>query len=228
MPYKKRIFDLVVSILASVIWIPATLVTAILILLTSGWPIFYISSRRVHQNKSMRVVKFRTMVKNAAQIANRETIPATDTQFLNIPIKSRLYTRLGRLIERICFTELPQIIHVIRGSMSLVGNRPLPENVIEAIKKDVPYAELRFATPCGLTGPVQLVGREQITDAERIRLEVAYCQLCQDDYSMRLDFLILLYTVLLPFKIVQALKPDEVIAIMEKYSSKTNTNYEEV
>ena len=103
---------------------------------------------------------------------------------------------MGRQIERCTFTELPQLFHVLAGRMSLVGNRPLPENVIAALKEAIPWAEDRFATPAGITGPIQLAGRERLSDAQRIVLESSYCHVAASSYSVWLDFLILYYTVL--------------------------------
>ena len=126
--------------------------------------------RRVSTADLMRVVKFRTMVKNADKIANRDTLPVDQVRFLNIPPDSPLYTRAGRLLERCGITELPQFVHVLSGRMSIVGNRPLPDNVMDCLREEYPYADDRFLTRAGLTGPAQLVGRDALTDDERLRL----------------------------------------------------------
>jgi lipopolysaccharide/colanic/teichoic acid biosynthesis glycosyltransferase len=85
---------------------------------------------------------------------------------------------------------------VLLGRMSLVGNRPLPENVIASIREAIPWCEDRFETPAGLTGPIQLAGRERLSDAQRIVLESSYCHVARSSYSMWLDLQILFYTVL--------------------------------
>ena len=162
----------------------------------------------------MRVVKFRTMCRNADKIANRDTVPVTTTRFLNIPPTSPLYTPAGRWIERLMLTELPQVWHVLQGKMSFIGNRPLPENVIAALRAEHPGAEARFATPAGLTGPIQLVGRDHISDAERLQIEGAYCAAVQRGYSPMLDFKILLYTVLVGMLPDLRLNPAQVLRII--------------
>jgi lipopolysaccharide/colanic/teichoic acid biosynthesis glycosyltransferase len=192
----KRLFDIVVTLLASVTWVPALLLSMLAILVLDGRPVFYVSSRRVYRKQSLRIWKFRTMRRDAERIANRETVPVAGTRFLNIERTSPLYTWVGRKIEGCAFTELPQLIHVLAGHMSLVGNRPLPENVIAAIKEAIPWVEDRFETPAGLTGPIQLAGRERLSDAQRIVLESSYCHVARSSYSMWLDFLIIYYTVL--------------------------------
>src|SRR5687767_7862288 len=117
----KRSFDLFVTILASVAWIPALLLTALVVLIREGRPIFYVSPRIVGPGKTRRVVKFRTMVRDAERVYNRSTVPVANdgVRFLNLPPDSPLYTSTGRLIERIAFTELPQLLLVLRGHMSL-------------------------------------------------------------------------------------------------------------
>src|SRR3546814_4067085 len=85
----------------------------------------------------LSVVNFRTVVRNAAQIANRETVSVEEagTRFLNISADSPLYTRIGRLLEKVALTELPQFTHVLRGQMSVIGNRPLPQNVMDCLDR---------------------------------------------------------------------------------------------
>jgi lipopolysaccharide/colanic/teichoic acid biosynthesis glycosyltransferase len=192
----KRFFDLSVTLLAAITWVPAILLCMAAIWILDGRPIFYVSTRRVFRKESIRLVKFRTMRRDAERIANRETVPVQGTRFLNIEKDSPLYTPIGRFIESCTFTELPQLFHVLAGRMSVVGNRPLPENVIAAIREAIPWCEDRFETPAGLTGPIQLAGRERLSDAQRIVLESSYCHVARSSYSMWLDFLILFYTVL--------------------------------
>lgn len=194
---SKRAFDLFVTLTATVAWVPALLLTALAILVLEGRPVFYVSRRVVGRGRVARVIKFRTMIRNADKVFNREVVPVTDgVRFLNTPPESPLYTPIGRLIERIAFTELPQLLLVLKGDMSLVGNRPLPENVVESLREAYPDVDDRFGTPAGMTGPVQLIGRERLTDGQRLDLEKTYCRVAAEANTWRVDFLILLYTVL--------------------------------
>jgi lipopolysaccharide/colanic/teichoic acid biosynthesis glycosyltransferase len=215
---RKRALDLLLSVLGALAWVPVVLVAASVILVSSGRPIFYRSSRRVSADRLMRVVKFRTMVKNADKIANRDTIAVGSVRFLNIPPSSPLYTRAGRLLERCGITELPQFVHVPSGKMSIVGNRPLPDNVMNCLRDEYSYAGERFLTPAGLTGPAQLVGRDALTDDERLRLESAYCRACVHSYSLRLDLSILLYTVLIVVGMKKTLDYQGVLDLIERRS----------
>jgi lipopolysaccharide/colanic/teichoic acid biosynthesis glycosyltransferase len=215
---KKRAFDLVVCLIAAPLWVPLFLVLALVNWVFSGLPIFYKSDRRIFQGRHLRVLKFRTMVRNASQIANRETIPVDQQAFLNIPATSPLYTPVGRLYERFSMTELPQLWHVVSGKMSLVGSRPLPENVISALKEKYSNVEERFLTKAGLTGFAQVMHRDCVPDDVRLKVESAYCQHSLETYSVRLDLLILLYTVFFILKIRKPLTGEEVENLLRKYS----------
>lgn len=211
---RKRFFDLVVTICAAPLWLPVCALAALALLATQGRPVFYVSSRRTVMSRTERVVKFRTMVRGADKLLNRETVPATDTRFLNIPPEHPIYTPVGRIIERFALTELPQLVHVLAGHMSLVGNRPLPENVVRALRTEYPYAEDRFLAPTGLTGPVQLVGRSEINDRDRLALEIDYCLVTYFGYRMRLDLRVLVYTVLIALHLHRPLTVPEVREMM--------------
>jgi len=193
---KKRIFDAAITLIAAPLWIPVVIMCAMLILILEGRPIFYVSQRQVGTDRFRSIIKFRTMRRDADKILNRDTVPVAETAFLNITRGSDIYTPIGRTIERFALTELPQLFHVLSGTMSLVGSRPLPARVMDVLRATCPEADARFLTSAGLTGPVQLVGRESISDADRLRLEIEYGQIaCSDEYSMWLDLNLLLYTV---------------------------------
>jgi lipopolysaccharide/colanic/teichoic acid biosynthesis glycosyltransferase len=215
---KKRAFDVFVVAASSILWIPAMAFWALAIRVFEGAPVFYRSVRRVYRGESARITKFRTMVRDADRIANRKTIPVGEQRFLNIPNGSPLHTRTGRIIERFHFTEIPQFLQVLSGELSLVGNRPLPEDVIEYLRERFPDVEERFSARSGMTGPVQLIGRSAISDADRLCLEYEYCRAVLRRYSVRLDMLILLMTVPIALGIVRSRSVDEVRAMMQKYS----------
>jgi lipopolysaccharide/colanic/teichoic acid biosynthesis glycosyltransferase len=214
---RKTAFDFVLTIATAVVWLPLMAVCALAIWIREGQPLFYVSTRRVFRARTWRVVKLRTMARDADKIVNRETVPIRHVRFLNLPPDHHLFTPVGRIIERFHLTELPQFFHVLTGHMSIVGNRPLPENVIRALREEFPWAEDRFLTPAGLTGPVQLVGRDAMSDEARLTLEVEYCQGCLDSYSVRLDCLILWYTVLIALRLRRPMTMKEVRHLMWKY-----------
>lgn len=216
-PLRKRVFDIAASLTTAPIWLLVLLTCMGLQFILEGRPIFYTSSRRVYRNRQARVVKFRTMIRDAARLYNRDTVPVQNQRFLNTPINSPLYTGFGRFMERCQFTELPQVLHVLAGTLSIVGNRPLPENVIASLKEVFPHTEERFASPAGLTGLVQLIGRESLSDAARLDLERRYCHCVDQSYSVWMDFRILLYTVLIHAKLMQAFDVEDAHRFLDRY-----------
>lgn len=215
---SKRQFDMVAIVLTSAIWLPILLITIVLVFLLEGRPVFYRSARRVSRHVNLRIYKFRTMVRNAEALCNRETVQVVDQRFLNIPPSSPLYTPLGRWIERLQITELPQILHVLTGHMSIVGNRPLPENVIASLLEAYPRAEDRFRTCAGLTGLVQLIGRQKLSDGDRLALESHYCEAVDEDYSAQLDLRILVFTVLIVLRLMKPFTVPEAHALVRRFS----------
>lgn len=215
---KKRAFDLAILIVGAPIWIPTVGICLLLIWVFDGRPLIYWSERRVFRAQRLRIPKLRVMRRDAEKIANRATVSMSETRFLNLPLDSPLYSRIGRPLERLCMTELPQLFFVLVGKMTLIGNRPLPEDVIAALNDAYPHAEERFLTCCGLTGPAQLVGRERLGDEDRLRLEIAYSRATLSFYSARLDFVILLSTILIASRLQKPLTVDEVERLVYRFS----------
>lgn len=214
---KKRMFDLSVVLGGAIVWMPAVAACALTLLMLNGRPVFYPSFRHVSRDQIIRVFKFRTMLKDADRFINRETVPITSQRFLNIPIDSPAYTRAGRVVERIHFTELPQFFHVLRGTMSIVGSRPLPANVFQALVRDYPNAGARFDSPAGMTGLAQLIGREHVSDEDRLSLESTYCEVCLTKYSPLMDLEILAKTLLTASRLMAPMTLQDTHRLIEKY-----------
>lgn len=224
LPLTKRAFDIAMATAMGLALLPVLLAVALAILLLEGRPVLYVSRRRTDAGPPRPVMKFRTMRRDADRIANRDTVPVCQTRFLNLPLTSALYTPIGRFVESLMLTEMPQILHVLQGRMSVIGNRPLPQNVVDSLVEEFPDAEDRFRVPCGLTGPVQLVGREFISDAERLEIEIAYCDLVLTSYSVALDMRILVYTVLGGFFDRYRFTPAGVLALIAAHGGVTAGN----
>lgn len=218
---RKRAFDIVVVSLAAVAWVPVVILTAACVLLLSGRPVFYRSDRSVGPRRVINMVKFRVMVPDAHRIA----VASSPDRFLNHPADSPLYTRTGRFLERWGLTELPQFFHVVSGSMSIVGSRPLTSAVDASLRARHPRVDDRYMTPAGLTGPPQLVGRDALTSDERLYLESSYCRAVATGYRFRLDFLILLYTVLIVLKIKRPMTYDEAIGLVHRHGRLVTERY---
>lgn len=174
----KRPFDVLGGVVALVVLSPLLLLVAMLIKLTSPGPVFFRQDRAGFNGAVFRPFKFRTMRGSRTPDA-KELVP------LNHPD----VTRLGRFLRRFKIDELPQLLNVVRGEMSLVGPRPtLPD---QAAAYDE-FRRQRLSVRPGLTGLAQVNGNAAMSWDERILYDIAYVRRC----SFLLDVAILLRTVL--------------------------------
>jgi lipopolysaccharide/colanic/teichoic acid biosynthesis glycosyltransferase len=183
LPFKKRLFDLVGAslgiLLSAWLWAPVMLA----IWLESRGPVIYKSKRVGFGYQVFEFLKFRSMHDGAEgqldglQHMNQYQAASCSEQpvFVKIPGDPRV-TRVGRFIRKYSIDELPQLLNVLRGEMSLVGNRPLPLYEAEALTRDEWSA--RFLAPAGITGLWQVSkrGQKHISAEERILLDIAYAQ----------------------------------------------------
>lgn len=191
----KRAFDILVSATALLILLPVCVVLAIIIKLESKGPIFYVSKRAGTGYKIFNFFKFRTMREGAdaelTQLAhlNQYTENATDGVFFKIKDDPRI-TKFGQFLRNSSLDEIPQLFNVLRGDMSLVGNRPLPLYEAEKLTKD--QIAWRFLAPAGITGLWQITkrGKDNMSPDERIALDMEYAM----KNSFWLDMKILLST----------------------------------
>ena len=189
----KRSFDILVTAILLVVLAPLFHCAAALLLLTEGRPIFYISTRYIGLNRPVRVIKFRTMVRDASSPKHRLKERFMRDGYLDIPLDCEVYTPIGRILERLQIVELPQLLNVVVDGMSLVGNRPLPKENVELLAQ-FPGWEKRFESPGGITGISQVVGKLNLTPAQRLRLESLYSKVYQEGNIIRCDFLIIWHT----------------------------------
>ncbi len=186
----KRMFDVFVSAIAIVLLLPLFLIVALTILLETGRPIFYVSRRIGDQGRrSIPVLKFRSMEVTAD--AHKEEVRAlnhrNDGPLFKVKDDPRI-TVLGRFLRRWSLDELPQLLNVFAGQMSIVGPRPhLPEEV----KFYTSYQRRVFAVRPGITGLAQVSGRSDLRFEEEVRLDLQYIE----EWSPFLDLWILWRTV---------------------------------
>lgn len=183
--YKKfkRIMDLTSSFLLLIISLPLVTLIILLIKITSRGPVLYTQERLGEHMKPFKMLKFRTMVKDAEK---REPKWAEEND-------SRV-TKIGKILRKVRLDELPQFINIMRGEMSLIGPRPEREYFVKKLMKEIPYYSLRFAVKPGLTGWAQVNYRYGATveDAlEKLRYELYYIK----NMSLFMDLRILLKTL---------------------------------
>ncbi|HEV7563581.1 MAG TPA: exopolysaccharide biosynthesis polyprenyl glycosylphosphotransferase, partial [Solirubrobacterales bacterium] len=183
----KRAMDVIVSGTLLALLSPVLLAIAIAILLDSGRPVFFRQGRAGKDGVPFTVLKFRTMVIDAEErLPELIDLAALDQPAFKIVDDPRV-TRTGRFLRRTSLDELPQLINVLRGEMSLVGPRPEEESVVALYDE---RQRARLAIKPGMTGPMQVYGRSDLTFEERLAMERDYL----DNLSLLTDLAILLRT----------------------------------
>jgi exopolysaccharide biosynthesis polyprenyl glycosylphosphotransferase len=183
----KRAMDLVVSAIILVLISPLLLLAAIAILIDTGRPVFFRQKRAGKDGAPFTMVKFRTMVADAEdRLSELIDLSKLDEPAFKIPDDPRV-TKVGRLLRRTSIDELPQFINVLRGEMSLVGPRPEEEAVVALYDE---RQRGRLAIKPGVTGPMQVYGRSDLTFEERLAMERDYL----DNLSLLTDVQILMRT----------------------------------
>jgi lipopolysaccharide/colanic/teichoic acid biosynthesis glycosyltransferase len=172
--FAKRCIDLSLATLALVIVSPLLVLVGILIVALEGRPVFYRSRRFITKDKSVNILKFRTMTPDATSPKYRLNERYMRNGFLDIPLDCEVYTPIGRILERTQIVEMLQLLNIIFHGMSFIGNRPLPKENIELLRCMFPEWERRFDSPAGLSGLSQIVGKLNQSPAQRIQLEHMY------------------------------------------------------
>ena len=156
-------------------------------------PLLYRQPRVGRGGSTFKIIKFRTMVRDAKSPRHRLNERFMRDGYLDIPRTCEVYTRIGRLLERTQLVEVPQMLNVLFNEMSLIGNRPLPAENVRLLKKHHGW-QRRFDSPAGISGIAQVVGKLRLSPHERLALESAYSDLYQQGNIVRCDLSILFYT----------------------------------
>lgn len=182
----KRGFDLSLTIIGLIPALPLMALTALAIRVTSKGPALFRQTRVTRDGRLFEMYKFRTMYEEADSILEGQDIDLS-TPYFKLGEDPRL-TKVGRFIRKLSIDELPQLLNVLKGEMSLVGPRPLPANQVAA------HPELlgpRHEVPAGMTGWWQVKGRSELGHEEAIRMDRFYIE----NWSPALDVYILLKTI---------------------------------
>ena len=164
----KRLFDIFLVVMTAEYWLPLMAVVAVLIVLFDGGPVFFLQQRAGKGGRPFNVLKFRTMV--SADGAEPVATP------------------LGKWLRRLSLDEIPQLVNVLLGQMSLVGPRPLP---VKYLPRYSAFEARRHEVRPGITGWAQVHGRNAITWPEKFAYDVEYV----DRHNLLMDIKILFMTI---------------------------------
>ena len=176
----KRIFDIVVGVIAVIIASPVMLVIAIAIKAYDGGPVFFIQDRLTRDGEVFRIYKFRSMRVQGAD----------EKQSITKKNDDRI-TPVGHIIRKLHLDELPQVFNIIKGDMSFVGPRPEWTATTEQYSQNLPEFLFRLKVKAGLTGYAQVYGKYNTTPYDKLMLDLCYIE----KYSFWLDIKLMLMTV---------------------------------
>ncbi len=163
--FMKRLLDLFISGIGLVITSPIMLVTAIAVKATDGGPVFYKQTRLTKDGQLFQVLKFRSMRVDA----EKDGIARLSTGENDNRI-----TPVGRIIRSCRIDELPQLINILKGEMSIVGPRPERPEIVEQYVAELPEFNLRLQAKCGLTGYAQVYGKYNTTPYDKLQMDLMY------------------------------------------------------
>lgn len=183
----KRMTDIIVSLIAIIVLSPLMLIIAIIIKLYDGGSVFYKQLRLTKDGKMFMIYKFRSM-RTDENDSGREARLASKSD-------SRI-TPVGKVIRNLHFDELPQLINVLKGDMSLVGPRPERPEIFLKYEKSIPQFDFRLKVKAGLTGYAQVYGKYNTSPIDKLKMDLTYIQ----QYSYWLDIKLMLLTLKIMFR----------------------------
>lgn len=181
----KRAMDLVLSSIALVIASPFLLAIAIAIKAEDGGPVFYKQKRLTLNDKEFNILKFRSMIVDAEKFTGEVLADEDDPRI----------TKVGKFIRATRLDELPQIINIFLGDMSIVGPRPERKCFIDEFCKEMPEFAYRTRVKGGLTGYAQVYGKYNTTPYDKLRFDLMYIE----NYSILLDLKLMILTLRIIF-----------------------------
>jgi exopolysaccharide biosynthesis polyprenyl glycosylphosphotransferase len=177
----KRLIDILVSSVTLLLLLPLTLLTMVMIKIESRGPVLFKQNRVGKDGRIFSLYKFRSMTKDAEKYTGPVMAKSDD----------RRITKLGRILRRTRLDEIPQLINVLKGDMSLVGPRPERPFFVERFKREIPGYVQRLQVRPGITGLAQVHSRYDISARSKLRYDLLYVR----RHSLFLDLEIILRTV---------------------------------
>lgn len=204
--FLKRTMDLVLCFIAMIPSSVIMLIIAAAIKIEDGGSVFYRQKRITKDNREFEILKFRSMIENAE--ADGKPHPATEND-------DRI-THVGKVIRALRVDELPQLLNIIKGDMSIVGPRPERVEHCELYGQQIPEFEFRNKVKGGLTGYAQVYGKYNTTPLDKLKFDLMYIE----NYSLALDIKLILMTIRILFKKESTEGFEENNAVVEAVSDK--------
>lgn len=183
--FFKRTMDIVLALIGLAIVAPFMIITAVIIKLTDGGPVFYTQERLTRDGKKFQILKFRSMRSDSEAAGARLAMKDDDR-----------VTPIGKFIRRIHFDEIPQILNILKGDMSVVGPRPEREEIQKQYEEVIPEFPLRLKVKAGLTGYAQVFGKYNTTPYDKVKMDIAYIE----QYSLWMDVKLIMMTAKVLFQ----------------------------
>ena len=181
----KRTMDLLVCAIAMIVAAPVMAVVAIAIKLEDGGPVFFKQKRLTKYGREFEILKFRSMIVDAEKYAGAVLATGNDPRI----------TKVGKVIRATRLDELPQILNILKGDMSIVGPRPERKVIAEEYCKDIPEFAYRLKVRGGLTGYAQIYGKYNTSAYDKLRLDLMYIE----NYSLLMDIKLIILTLRIIF-----------------------------
>lgn len=172
--FFKRLIDIVISLFILIAFFPIWLIVALMIKIEDGGPIFFLQERVTIDNKLFNIIKFRSMKVSDSD----EVMPTLEDD-------DRV-TRVGKFIRKYHIDEIPQLLNILVGDMSLVGPRPERKEHVELYTKEISEFEYRSKVKSGLTGLAQIYGKYNTSAIDKLKLDLIYIKKCGFIFDLEL------------------------------------------
>ncbi len=172
--FIKRLTDILISIILLIFTFPILILAAIAIKIDSKGPVFFLHERTGLNGKTFKMIKFRGMVDNALAVGPELT-----------QVNDPRVTRVGKILRRTSIDEIPQVINVLKGEMSIIGPRPEITSITSTYSD---YQKKVFEFKPGITGISQINGRQMLTPEQRTEMEINYYQNENFLYDLKILF----------------------------------------
>lgn len=172
--FFKRLVDIIISLLVLIVFSPIWLIIALMIKIEDGGPVLFVQERVTIDNRLFNIIKFRSMKVSD----NNEVLPTLE--------EDERITRVGKFIRKYHLDEIPQLINILVGDMSLVGPRPERKEHVELYTKEISEFQYRSKVKSGLTGLAQIYGKYNTSAIDKLKLDLIYIKKCGFIFDLEL------------------------------------------